>query len=329
MQKAYVCIFTCSLSRAVHLEVVPNLSTAAFIRCLRRFIARRGLPWRITFDNAKTFKNANKEIGKILESPEVQRFVAHKKIIWRFILERAPWFGGYYERMVQLMKRSLLKILGRAKLDFEELTTVIAEVTINSRPLAYLNPEDFEEPLTPAHLVIGRRILTLPSQDEFDEEDEYDASVVEKRARYLRTLLGHFWRRWSNEYLLSLREHHHSRENNEKGRNIESGDIVIVKDGNCCRGEWKVAVVEELIPSKDKEIRGAKIRVVNSRGTLTRPIQSLFPIEVNHREQGRNIHSLPVDQENNEVIIEEKPARPPRRLAAQNADLLRRLIVDQ
>ena len=116
--------------------------------------------------------------------------------------------GGYYERMVQLMKRILRKILGRARLDFEELTTVIAEVegTINSRPLAYLNPEDFEEPLTPAHLVIGRRILTLNI-----EEDEYDANIVEKRARYLRTLLGHFWRRWSNEYLLSLREHHHSR----------------------------------------------------------------------------------------------------------------------
>ena len=335
MQKAYVCLFTCSLSRAVHLEVVPNLSTAAFIRCLRRFIARRGLPWRITSDNAKTFKNANKEIGRILKSQEVQRFVAHKKIVWRFILERAPWFGGYYERMVQLMKRLLRKILGRARLDFEELTTVIAEVegTINSRPLAYLNPEDFEEPLTPAHLVIGRRILTLPSQDEFNEVDEYDASTVEKRARYLRTLLGLFWRRWSNEYLLSLREHHHSRVTNEKGRDIESGDIVIVKDGNSCRGEWKVAIVEELIPSKDNEFRGAEIRVVNRKGTLTRlrrPIQSLFPIEVNHhQEQGKNINSLPVDEENDRVLIEEKSERPPKRLAAQNADLLRRLTVDQ
>ena len=182
-----------------------------------------------------------------MKSQEVQRFVAHKKIVWRFILERAPWFGGYYERMVQLMKRLLRKILGRARLDFEELTTVIAEVegTINSRPLAYLNPEDFVEPLTPAHLLIGRLILTLPSQEEFNEEDEYDASIVEKRARYLRTLLGHFWRRCSNEYLLSLREHHHSRVTNEKGRDIESRDIVIVKDENSCRGEWKVAVVEE------------------------------------------------------------------------------------
>eukprot|EP00795_Rhopilema_esculentum_P002225 gene2225-17829_t len=77
--------------------------------------------------------------------------------------------------MVQLMKRLLRQRLGKAKLNFEELTTVIAEVegTINSRHLADLNPGDFEEPLTPAQLVIGRRILTLPSQEEFDEDDEY------------------------------------------------------------------------------------------------------------------------------------------------------------
>ena len=131
------------------------------------------------------------------------------------------------------------------------------------RLLAYLNPEDFEDPLTPAHLVTGRRILTLPSQEEVNEEDEYDASIVEKRAHYLRRLLGHFWHRWSNEFLLSLREHYHSKVTNKKDRVIASGDVVIVKDENSCNGEWKVAVVEELLPSKDNQIRGAKIRVVN------------------------------------------------------------------
>ena len=82
--------------------------------------------------------------------------------------------------------------------------------------------------------------------------------------------------------------------------------------------------MEELIPSKDNQIRGAKVRVVNNRGTFTRlrrPIQSLFPLEVNHhQEQGKNINSLPVDGENDRLMIEEKPERPPRRLAAQNAN---------
>eukprot|EP00795_Rhopilema_esculentum_P006686 gene6686-12241_t len=141
------------------------------------------------------------------------------------------------------------------------------------------------------------------------EEDIIQAEdTVEKRARYLRTLLGHFWRRWNHEYLQSLREHH-SRETNEKERNIVSGYIVIVKDENLHRGEWKIAVVEELIPSEDREIRGAK---------------------VNCKEQDKNIQSLPVDDENDKVKTVEKPDRPPRRIAAQNADLLRKLtVVDQ
>ena len=201
-------MFTCSSSRAVHLETVPNLSTAAFIRCLKRFVARRGLPYRITSDNAKTFKNANKEIGKLLKSAEVQEYSAQRNIIWKFILERAPWFGGFYERMVQAVKKPLRKILGNSRLSYEELTTAVTEIegVINSRPLTYICSDEFEGPITPVHLVIGRRILNMPLHIPDDEEDAYDATTVEKRARYLRILLGHILTRWSNEYLLSLRE---------------------------------------------------------------------------------------------------------------------------
>ena len=88
-----------------------------------------------------------------------------------------------------------------------------------------------------------------------------------------------------------------------------------------------------MIPSEDREIRGAKVRIVNRKGTLTRLrrlIQSLLPIEVNCKEQGKNIHSLLVDEENDKEKTVEKPDRPPRRLAAENADLYRKLtVVDQ
>ena len=292
-QKAYVCLFTRSTSLAVHLEVVPCLSASAFIRCLKRFIARRGVPARITSDNLKTFKTANKELEALFKDPDVQRFVSQEKIIWKFILEKAPWFGGIYERMVQLVKRVLRKILGNAKLDFEELTTVIVEVegTINSRPLAYICSDDFEEPITPSHLVIGRRILSLPYPDELDDpfDNDYDATELEKRARYLHTLLGHFWKRWTKEYLLNLREYHHSREVNREQGHIQVGDVVIVKEDNVPRGRWKVAVVEHLIVNKDEEIRGAIVRLVNKKGTFTRlrrSIQHLYPIEVTSEHKG-------------------------------------------
>ena len=110
--------------------------------------------------------------------------------------------------MVQAVKKLLRKILGNSRLSYEELTTVVTEIegVINSRPLTYICSDEFEEPITPAHLVIGRRILNMPLHIPDDEEDAYDATTVEKRARYLRMLLGNIWTRWSNEYLLSLRE---------------------------------------------------------------------------------------------------------------------------
>lgn len=55
MDKAYVALFTCRVTRAAHLELVEDLSACVFRRCLRRFIARYGAPALIVSDNAKTF----------------------------------------------------------------------------------------------------------------------------------------------------------------------------------------------------------------------------------------------------------------------------------
>jgi hypothetical protein len=79
-------------------------------------------------------------------------------------LEKAPWWGGFFERLVKSTKRCLKKTLGTAKLTYEELLTTTAEVEmiLSSRPLSYIFTEDVEEPLTPSHLLIGRRLLSLP-----------------------------------------------------------------------------------------------------------------------------------------------------------------------
>ncbi len=83
------------------------------------------------------------------------------------------------------------------------------------------------EPLTPSHLVIGRRILSIPSEPPNDGKCEVEKSVIVKRNRYLITILGHFWKRWSSEYLC---EHHRS--NKRDGPVINVGDVVTVKEDN-------------------------------------------------------------------------------------------------
>lgn len=89
---------------------------------------------------AKTFKAASKELKLLYKHPEVQGFPTEKRITWRFHLEKAPWWRGFYERMVKGVKRCLRKTLGNARLSYDELVTVVIEVegTLNVRSLTYV-----------------------------------------------------------------------------------------------------------------------------------------------------------------------------------------------
>ena len=95
LDKAYVCLFTCSSTRAVHLELTPDLSVSSFLLLFCRFASRRGLPVTLISDNAKTFKTSSKEILKIARSNEVIRFLGERRVTWKFIVEKAPWWGVF------------------------------------------------------------------------------------------------------------------------------------------------------------------------------------------------------------------------------------------
>lgn len=111
--------------------------------------------------------------------------------------------------MVRSTKRCLKKIIGRAKLTYDELLTFLVEVemVINLHPLTYVSPEDLQEPLTPAHFLIGRRLLSLPDDIGCgDDPDDKDFSLTQdhltKRMKHLNVVLNHFWKRWQFQYLL-------------------------------------------------------------------------------------------------------------------------------
>ena len=138
--KLYIALFTCCVSRAVHLDLVESLLAVEFVRCLRRFVARRSTPSLMVSDNAKTFKATARALEKLYRSGETQGFLEKNRIEWRFNLERAPWCGGFFESMVRCVKKCLRKVLGKASLTFDELLTVVVEIegTLNSRPLTFL-----------------------------------------------------------------------------------------------------------------------------------------------------------------------------------------------
>ena len=139
----------------------------------------------VVSDNAKTFKTAARFLSSIFELPEVQRFLLNHKVKWKFNLERAPWWDGFFERMVRCVKRCLKKILKNAKLTYEELLTLVVEIecVLNSRPLTYVSSQDRVEPLTPSHLLTGRRLLSIPDESIVAEEESSEVEILTRRQR--------------------------------------------------------------------------------------------------------------------------------------------------
>ena len=337
MTKCYIALFSCSTTRAVHLELVYDLSTPTFILCLRRFCARRGTPTVIVSDNAKTFKAASKLLKKLKEDQAFQGYLGNKRIQWKFNLERSPWWGGHFERLVGQVKRCLRKVLGNARLSFDELFTVLTEVenTLNSRPLTYDYDEPGVEMLTPSHLIFGRRLSALAEgiHQRVDNNEFDDISNLHKRFLYLTRKLSHFWSRWHKEYLVGLREAHKS--GKRESPNILKGDVVLVHDDNLKRGMWKMAIVEDLIVGKDGVVRGAKLRKAGKGKPefICRPLQKLYPLEcvkaktgAEIEEEGKNCEECETEGER---CAESPPgAKRPQRAAARDAQCKTRLLLD-
>jgi len=289
MTKVYIVLFTCCVTRAVHLDLVDSLDAKTFLLSLRRFTSRRGSPTLIVSDNAKTFQASSKSLKKLFENEDVRAYCDQNRIEWRFNLPKAPWWGGFFERMVGTVKRCLRKVLGSARLKYDELLTCLVEIegTINSRPLTYEYDDAGVEFLTPSHLIFGRRLTSLPDETGNTSDEEDEVGNVVKRYRYMARKRMHFWNRWRKEYLTDLREHHKIQKGGT-ARKLQVGDVVLVYEDGVKRNKWKVGRVRDVILGSDGNVRGARIRVVTNGkpSIMSRPIQKLYPFEVQTEGEG-------------------------------------------
>ena len=245
--KAYLIVYACSLTRALHLEVLTTMETTEFLGSLKRFIACRGRPKKIYSDNGGTFVAAAKWLRTVMKDECVSNFLAKGEIKWQFNLSRVPWWGGQFERMIGLIKQSLYKTTGNGFLWLEELKEVILDVvvTLNNRPLSYVE-DDIEFPiLTPNSLLHGCSNI-VPEL----EAHRIESVDLRKRAKHLRRCKETVWRRWRNEYLRGLRERH----NQQHGGKLNAptvGEVVIIKSDEKNHGKWKIGVIEKVIRGID------------------------------------------------------------------------------
>ena len=222
MNKSYILLFTCATIRCVHLKLTPDMSTPTYyylILAFRGFLARKGFPETFISDNFKSFK-----------SVILKKFLRNNKIDWKFILDRSPWWGGFYERLVKVVKDSLHKVVKNARLNYDELITVLIEIEamINSRPLTYLSEEDNTEAITPFHLLHGRN--TVAAREINLILRNVSTGDLTNRVKYIWLLLNHFWKRFYNEYTVALRERMMYDKTKRSSDKLVIGDAVVIKD---------------------------------------------------------------------------------------------------
>lgn len=315
-RKAYGLLFTCMLVRAVHLELMPSLSAESFLSALRRFIARRGCPSLILSDRAGAFLSAAMALGYMTTAEETKRadseaalallpgirdYCNNNRIHWEFRPPGCPWQHGFYERLIQDIKASLLKVLWKQAVGMDEMATLLAEVEglANCRPLTYNSTEADRWVLTPADFLLTPAAGLPSPPSDLASQRGGPKRLQEQFAGQMR-LLDQFWIDWNSAYLQSLREKQQLSHKSPKGAIggfPAINDVVLIGE-DCPRGQWKYGRVQEHVPSKDGKVRTVLLRTETLKG-LQKPINQLYPLEVNEEpdEEGDKAEpSQPVER---------------------------------
>ncbi|GFU41209.1 putative RNA-directed DNA polymerase from transposon X-element [Trichonephila clavipes] len=266
-QKAWIVLFTCAVFRAFHLELITSLSTTNFIQAMRRFIARRGRISVMYSDNGTNFTDLNNALRQLDWTTIETEFRVHE-IRWKFNPPSSPWWGGFWERLIGILKDLLRKNLGRSCLSYEELQTLVCECesVMNSRPLTYIPEEQELKTLTPSMFLQDIPLNDVPDFDQIQKTN------IVLRWRYIQKVRKNLKQRFKREYLGFLRSSVIKREDK-----INEGDIVLIGTDDKKRLHWLLRRVLELFPGKDGIIRLVKLRT--ERGDMLRPIQRLYPLE--------------------------------------------------
>lgn len=273
--KGYVAVFVCMATKAVHIELVSDLTSSSFIAALRRMAARRGTPGHMYSDNGTNFVGANNilqqehEKLKQIFSNSFLSEITEMEIIWHFNAPSWPSAAGLMESGVRRLKFHLKRVIGEQKLTFEELSTVLAQIEgcLNSRPLCPLSENPDDDCLTPAHFLASGPVLTI-----FETERD-----LRTRWQLAQRVFQDVWNRWKNEYLTQLQTRSKWTQQKE---NIKLNDVVIIHDDNLPAGKWAMGRVVELHPGRDGLVRVVTLKT--KTGYMKRPIIKLSPLPVHN-----------------------------------------------
>ncbi|XP_043263948.1 uncharacterized protein LOC122404113 [Colletes gigas] len=279
--KSYVVVFVCFSTKAIHLELVTDLTTETCIAAIKRFFARRGKSKNLYSDNATNFVGAKNELLNVRalllsanHNDRIMYKLANEGVNWHFSPPRSPHFGGLWEAGVKQFKHHLYRTVGDSLFTYEQLNTFIIEIEsiLNSRPLIPLSsdPNDMSV-LTPAHFLIGDSLMSIP-EHHFQDIPANRLSLWQ----HIGKVKQHFWNRWYKEYFNELLLRSKWRKGDPE--KIKIGTLVMMKEENVPPMHWSMGRIITTHPGKDKIVRVATVKT--SRGTYKRCIKNLCPLPI-------------------------------------------------
>ncbi|XP_044595862.1 uncharacterized protein LOC123272906 [Cotesia glomerata] len=274
--KAYIALFVCLSTSAIHIELVTNYAASGFLAAYKRFTARRGICATLRSDCGTNFIGANSELKAMFsesskELQQIAHLISNDGTKWIFNPPSAPHFGGNWEAGVKSVKSHLLRTIGENHLTYEEMTTLLTQIeaVLNSRPIGPISddPDDLSV-LTPSHFLIGGPSTVIP-------EASLENRKISKLNRWhlIRQITESFWNKWMEQCLQRYQVIHKWK---TPSNDIHEGSIVLIADERYPPGKWPLGRVLTTHQGADNLIRVAVIRTQTS--TITRPITKLCPL---------------------------------------------------
>lgn len=269
--KSYISLFVCMVTKAIHLELVSDLTSEAFLAAFRRFIARRGRCTDLYSDCGTNFVGANRELQLFASQLQEEKFVSmliNDGTTWHFNPPASPHFGGLWETGVKSMKNHLRKLIGSSLFTVEELATVLCQIEacLNSRPLCPISDTiDDLEVLTPGHFLVGEPTVMMPTPSllELPENRLSRWQLIQQRVQG-------FWKAWSGEYLSRLQRRPKWTRESE---NLVDGQLVLIREEKVPPSKWVIGRVLQTMPGDDGKVRVVLLKTAH--GTIKRPIVKL------------------------------------------------------
>ena len=294
-QKCWVLIVSCLVTRHLHVELIKNSGTEAFLLALRAYISIYGVYQKAFSDQAPYFHQASKELKDILRKVDFKkaRNEMNRKYgnDWEFSTPEAPYKMGSVESAVKLFKSALNKALSHtyrtnpkpAYFDFENLRVVCLEMgqLINDRPLAVIE-EDVQGVATQIHvspnlLSKGREGKILPTQANFPTVKGYTEFDIKTVYKTRKRLLNLFWTEYLATYGRKLKftpKWHQKLE-----AQIPEGQFLLLKEKGIKPGQFISARVVKVHKRPNGTVSNLDLVTSDHKSVVRRDVRSCFILE--------------------------------------------------